>query len=367
MRYYTDLFSPETYEAFTKSSQSVSGFRPRQETAANKIEVGDRLICYVTKLSRWVGILEVISKCYTDTKPIFYPTDDPFTIRFDVKPLIWLPLENGIPIKEKGVFNKLSFTKSYDPNSSFWTGKLRNSLNAIDLIDGEFLEKILLEQKVNGKIFPIDEEEIKRIKTHQIQRLDKIISVTIPDDKTNDESKQKIDDVEVRTSIRIQAMIAKIGAEMGLNIWLPKSDRNAISNIWLDKNNQLLETLPLNYNETTIKTIEQIDVIWLRKRAIVRAFDVEHTTSIYSGILRMADLLALQPNMNINLHIVAPFSRKEKVFQEIKRPVFSLIDEAPLSEKCTYLSYESIEELASIKHLSHTVESIIDEYAEEAE
>jgi hypothetical protein len=26
---------------------------------------------------------------------------------------------------------------------------------------------------------------------------------------------------------------------------------------------------------------------------------VEHTTSIYSGILRMADLLALQPNMDI--------------------------------------------------------------------
>ena len=28
--------------------------------------------------------------------------------------------------------------------------------------------------------------------------------------------------------------------------------------------------------------------------------------AIYSGLLRMADLLALQPNMNIRLHIVAP-------------------------------------------------------------
>src|SRR5690242_21750466 len=33
--------------------------------------------------------------------------------------------------------------------------------------------------------------------------------------------------------------------------------------------------------------------------SIVRAFEVEHTTSVYSGILRMADLLALQPNMDI--------------------------------------------------------------------
>ncbi len=55
----------------------------------------------------------------------------------------------------------------------------------------------------------------------------------------------------------------------------------------------LLDRLPLNYDDVTLKTIEQIDVIWLRGRSIVRAFEVEHTTSIYSGILRMADLLAL--------------------------------------------------------------------------
>jgi len=71
----------------------------------------------------------------------------------------------------------------------------------------------------------------------------------------------------------------------------------------------LLDRLPLNYDETTLSTIEQIDVIWLKGRSIVRAFEVEHTTSVYSGLLRMADLLALQPNMNINLHIVAPDNR----------------------------------------------------------
>ncbi len=98
---------------------------------------------------------------------------------------------------------------------------------------------------------------------------------------------------------------------------------------WKADENDLLEILPLNYDETTIKTIEQIDVLWLRRRAIVRAFEVEHTTSIYSGILRMADLLALQPNMNIKLHIVAPYARRDKVFQEIQRPVFSLLDEGP--------------------------------------
>ena len=57
MAYYTDLFSPETYEAFTQSDQSISGFRPRQKNAASQIKPGDKLVCYVTKVSRWVGIL----------------------------------------------------------------------------------------------------------------------------------------------------------------------------------------------------------------------------------------------------------------------------------------------------------------------
>jgi hypothetical protein len=92
----------------------------------------------------------------------------------------------------------------------------------------------------------------------------------------------------------------------------------------------------------TLRTIEQIDVLWLRGRAIKRAFEVEHTTSIYSGILRMADLLALQPNMDIRLHIVAPVARRDKVFQELRRPVFSLLDRGPLSESCSFLSYDSI-------------------------
>ena len=93
---------------------------------------------------------------------------------------------------------------------------------------------------------------------------------------------------------------------MGLSIWLPRADRGAVLREWNRESNVLLERLPLNYDDTTLRTIEQIDVLWLRGRAIVRAFEVEHTTSVYSGILRMADLLALQPNMDIKLHIVAP-------------------------------------------------------------
>ena len=119
---------------------------------------------------------------------------------------------------------------------------------------------------------------------------------------------------------------------MGLSIWIPRADRGGVLKEWKDGGQNLLERLPLNYDDTTLRTIEQIDVLWLRGRSIVRAFEVEHTTSVYSGILRMADLLALQPNMDIKLHIVAPGAKPEKVFQEIRRPVFSLLEKGPLAE-----------------------------------
>jgi len=81
----------------------------------------------------------------------------------------------------------------------------------------------------------------------------------------------------------------------------------------------------------------------------------------------MADLLALQPNMDIRLHIVAPSERREKVFSEIRRPVFALLEKGPLAESCTYLSYDSIKELSAQKHLAHLSDTVLDEYAEEAE
>lgn len=366
MAYYLDLFSPETYEAFTKSNREISGFRQRQQNMASKIKPGDKLICYMTRLSRWIGILEVQSPSFTDSTPVFYPSNDPFVIRFKVKTLVWLPKEKCIPIHEKRIWNKLSFTKDMEQSNSYWTGKFRNSLNLIEDSDGSFLEKIILEQSQGGIEYKIDPEEYDKLLGNKIHRLDKIITVTVPKDIDQEVPARLVQD-ETRESTKIQALIASMGAQMGLKIWLPRNDRNAVLKEWKTESPPLLDVLPLNYDETTIKTIEQIDVLWLRGRAIVRAFEIEHTTSIYSGILRMADLLALQPNMNIRLHIVAPVARRDKVFQELLRPVFSLLEEAPLSERCTYLSYDSIRELSNEKHLARMSDAVLDDYAEEAE
>jgi hypothetical protein len=367
MAYYLDLFSPETYEAFGRSDRTVSGFRPRQRPMADRVRPGDQLVYYMTRLSRWVGLLEVIEGPFHDSTPIFYPEDDPFTLRFPVKSVVWLPLEKTLPIHAEAVWNGLSFTQRLPKGSLAWTGRVRGSLTRLSDADGAFLASLLQSQVEDGQNFPVDEDEYRKLASHRIRRADKDVTVSVPDDTERAAATVDVPPDFIRESIKIQALVAEIGSRMGMQIWIPRGDRAAVLAEWRGDHPPLIERLPLNYDDTTLRTIEQIDILWLRGRSIKRAFEVEHTTSIYSGILRMADLLSLQPNMTIPVHIVAPSSRREKVFQEIRRPVFSLLERGPLAESCTFLSYDSVRELAALPHLVHLSDTVLDEYEEEAE
>lgn len=366
MAYYLDLFSPITYEALLSSPRDVTGFRIRQLNAARRIKIGDKLICYLTKLSRWFGVLEVISDVFQDDTPRFYESDDPFIVRFNVKPIAILEKENAIPIKESIVWDKLTFTRDIPKHGSQWTGPIRSSLKQLDDEDGKFLESLIISQAQNGIAYSVDEKDYQKYLTKPIRTEHKTVAVSVPeDDKKDIETEHEGD--EVRESIKIQALLCKIGETMGFKLWLPKSDRSRVMKEWIPKSGKLIENLPLNYDQVTIKTIEQIDVLWLKRRSIVRAFEIEHTTSIYSGLLRMADLLALQPNMDIKLHIVSPVDRREKVFSEIQRPVFSLLEKGPMSEFCTYLSYDSIRDLSEQKYLNRLSDTVLEDYEEVVE
>jgi hypothetical protein len=55
----------------------------------------------------------------------------------------------------------------------------------------------------------------------------------------------------------------------------------------------------------------------------------------------MAELVALQPNITIKLHIVAPGEKRDKVLRETIRPVFSwLVGHAKLESTVRYLGLE---------------------------
>ncbi len=366
MAYYLDIFSPTTYEAFSKSSKDLAGVREGHASYADKLRPGDKLICYLTKLSRWIGVLEVHSGVFRDDTPRFHDIEDPYVIRVKVKPLAWLDKEKAIPIREDVVWNNLSLTKRYPKTGSRWTGPFRSSLNKLSDKDGKFLEELILSQAQKGESYPVDEKEYQKYLTQTVRSTGKDVDVSIPED--NGKEKEILtEDTSVRESIKVQALLAKIGEQMGFKIWIATGDRSRVLKEWTPGEGILLDRLPISFDDVTLKTIERIDVLWIKRRAIVQAFEVEHKTSIYSGILRMADLVALQPRLDIQLHIVAPDDRRHEVFDEIRRPVFSLLEKGPLAEYCTYISYDRLRELAQEKNLTFLSDKVLENYEEVVE
>jgi tetratricopeptide (TPR) repeat protein len=167
----------------------------------------------------------------------------------------------------------------------------------------------------------------------------------------------------------IQWILLKLGCKMGLDVWVAKNDRNTeIKGNYFNKIPKLVERLPIQFDEKTNKIIELIDVIWLNGNAILAAFEIESTTSIYSGLLRMSDLISMQPNLNIDLYIVAPDERREKVISEINRPTFSKLT-PPVSQICRYIAFSKLKEQIQLHQevIHHLRPSFLEEISESCE
>lgn len=377
MTYFVDVFSVATYEEFSCTDKAQAGFHPKRRAWVMKIKPGDKLLCYLKGVSCWIGVLEVTGPMVDNGSE---DEADEFSLKFPVKPLVWLGKGQLLPIKREDVWAALSFTKNIAPGAGGWNAIVRSSGVRLPSSDGEFLEQRLASQQEQGLADGIADDDWEKLRGFKVEIHGKSVSVEIPEpDITDEESAQTTDTAPsgnqvgdsnasaalVRTSHKMQAHLADIGLAMGFQVWIPKADREPVLSEMLA--DSLMESLPFTQfsnAEPTLKTIEQIDVLWLSKKTIVRAFEIEHTTAVYSGILRMADLLALQPNFHTRLHIVAPEERRKKVFQELRRPAFSVFEQGPLSRLCSYLPYEKVQELAEDPNLEYLKPEVLDKLEE---
>jgi hypothetical protein len=368
MTYFVDIFSIDTYEEFTNTDKSIAGFNPKRKAWVSKIKPGDRIICYLKGLSCWFGLLEVTGEMYEENQAAIV---EEYSLLFPVKPLVWLAKGSLIPIKRPEIWSSLSFTKHILPGAGGWNAYLRSSGTRLPEDDGQLLEAILFQQQANPIPDGITADDWSKYKDYKILVHGKEVAVQIPGPETEDGAAENEAlpaeplPGQTRTSHKMQALLADVGLAMGFDIWIPKADRESVLKEM--KEPKLLEKLPHNLlfaEVAMLKTVEQIDVLWLKKNASERAFEVEHTTAVYSGILRMADLLALQPNFHTRLHIVAPEERRKKVFQELLRPAFSIFPQGPLHTLCSYLPYENIIELAANPDLEYMKHDVLDKYEE---
>jgi hypothetical protein len=146
---------------------------------------------------------------------------------------------------------------------------------------------------------------------------------------------------------RAQWQLIALGQACGCEVWVAPDCRSRQFEGHTFSEHTLRELPRLGLDEETVNLIRGIDVLWLRGNHIFAAFEVEHTTSIYSGLLRLSDLIALQPNTNIRLFIVAPSARRVKVTAQLNRPTFHRF-QTPLNRVCRFIPYDNLTEVSEV-------------------
>jgi type II restriction enzyme len=131
-----------------------------------------------------------------------------------------------------------------------------------------------------------------------------------------------------RSHTEVQGWLRDLGAALGFGVWIASNDRKRpLGDGRLGDG--CIEVLPSWISHAgSAETVGLIDVLWLDEQAgkVVAAFEVEHSTSIYSGIVRMLDLaLGLPDSAGAKLFLVAPDSRENQVRSQLSRPAFSRV------------------------------------------
>lgn len=156
-----------------------------------------------------------------------------------------------------------------------------------------------------------------------------------------DESDQ-VDESRDRRHVKIQWALIRLGMAEGCTVWVPPGDRH----LAYGRNRfegSTLERLPhFGFDDNTRRIVVNIDVLWLTRNVIRKAFEIESTTSIYSGLLRLNDLVLAQPNNQIDLYLAADRARRGKVQSQLMRPSFQ-----QLIEKCQFIPFDHLEEQLS--------------------
>ena len=140
--YWLDLFAYSTWQQFLNAGAKVTGFQDRRWSTVKRIKPGDYLLCYLTGVSRWIGLLEATSEGYLDEAPLW--AEALFPARVSVRLVVELTPETAVSVFE--LPNQLSVFRNLN-NPNAWTGHFRGSPTRWKSSDGEAVAAALLAAK----------------------------------------------------------------------------------------------------------------------------------------------------------------------------------------------------------------------------
>lgn len=190
--------------------------------------------------------------------------------------------------------------------------------------------------------FQLDTWALEAVLIHAHRGKEKSVpatTTTVPPVIVDPPRRDDVDDSAPK-HIEVQWMLAQIGQKLGLKVWIASNDQGRTWNG--HRLGELsISVLPnLGIGEDAQKIVNLIDVLWLRgNNQLVAAFEIECSTSIYSGLLRMSDLSTTCPNLSFPCYIALPADREQDVVRQLSRPTFQALD---LHTRCGYFTVENL-------------------------
>ena len=124
---------------------------------------------------------------------------------------------------------------------------------------------------------------------------------------------------------KVQYFLLKAGSSLGYDVAVASNDRSREYNGERLSSISLPELPRMDLPSPVLETVELIDVLWFKKgtNKVECAFEIEKSTSIYSGLLRLKDLLCSVDLNDFKLYVLIPDDRKREMLAQLNRPAFS--------------------------------------------
>jgi len=137
---------------------------------------------------------------------------------------------------------------------------------------------------------------------------------------------------------QVQTLLAAIGHIKGYEVCVPENDAGKLD--WsLTRRFPLREGIPARYGHIG-GILSEIDIVWLgaEREAIEGLFEVEHSTPVYSGLLRFNDVLLADPSVS-RFSVASNDGRRALFSRQLNRPMFR---KSGLAELVTFLEYANV-------------------------
>jgi hypothetical protein len=148
----------------------------------------------------------------------------------------------------------------------------------------------------------------------------------------------RLRDTEALSHSQVQTLLAGIGHIKGYEVCVPESDAGKLD--WSMAARFPLRSEPPAGFEQVRPILREIDVVWVAagRNTIEGLYEVEHSTPVYSGLLRFNDVLLTDPKVS-RFSIVSNDTRRDLFSRQLFRPTFR---KSGLAEICSFLEYANV-------------------------